>query len=106
MNNKFYIGQDVVCIKTHSKGIVKEGEVFTIKALSSCYCRCSNVRVDVGIKIPIRIGALVFCPVCLDTNKLSIADGAWWLDERLFKPLDSLVNIGELTEVLSEPLFS
>jgi hypothetical protein len=48
----WHIGQDIVCIKTHSRGFATKGTVYTIKS-----------------------------------------------------PLDTLVNISELTEVLNEPAF-
>ena len=43
------IGQDIVCVKTHPKGVVKEGELYTIKALRTTTCKCSEVEIDVGV---------------------------------------------------------
>ena len=101
MNNKFYIGQDVVCIKTHSQRIVVKDEVYPCNGLSK-KCDC-GVAIDVGIIVPVPIGELYKCADCRKTIR---SDGKWWMDIKLFVTLDSLVNIDELTEVLTEPIYS
>ena len=91
----WYIGQDVVCIKTHSKGIVKEGEIFNIIGLQKI---CCGINLDVGIKTD-------FDAINCGCGKYQIANGVYWLGEVLFSPLDSLTDISEIDEVLSKPVF-
>lgn len=100
----FYIGQEVVCIKTHSDKIVKEGEVFTIQGLKQFKCNC-GIGIDVGFK---EIRTAIFfncCGSCNISYTPKINDGIWWISSELFKPLDELVSIDELTEVLEKPIF-
>ena len=87
----FFIGQDIVCVKTHSMGIVKEGRVYSINSLRK---GCCEIDIDVGIR---KQGHVSVCD-CGDREKTDI----WWLSERLFKPLDELSDISELLEVLNK----
>lgn len=41
-------GDKVVCIKSHSKGLVKRGEEFTI--LNTFKCNCGDLILNVGIR--------------------------------------------------------
>jgi len=43
----WHIGQDIVCIKSHSHGAVKEGDVYVIQGLKQS---CCMVSIDVGIR--------------------------------------------------------
>jgi hypothetical protein len=105
----YEIGQKVVCVKAHSRGIVKEGEVHTVKGIKVL---CGNrLAIDVGImdngsramtnRTP--IGKMYVCSRC---GKLHKFKGIAWLGARLFRPLDDMYNteIEELTELLSEPV--
>lgn len=44
----FYVGQKVVCIKTHTIGIYKQGQVFTITDVYIQKCGCKWV-VNIGV---------------------------------------------------------
>lgn len=88
----FYIGQDIVCIKDHSKGKVKKGEVYNIKSLRMV---CCEVEIDVGI---VDIGETTKCRCGFSSSN----HGIYWLSESLFKPLDELSDISELLEVLNK----
>lgn len=88
----FYIGQDVVCIKTHSMGIVKEGDVYNIKELRK---GCCDVQIHVGLLTDTKY-TRCFC------GKLELGNGIIWFSESLFKPLDELSDISELLEVLNK----
>lgn len=97
----FYIGQDIVAICNHSQGRFKEGDIFPVKGLKQGCCKNTPLLIDIGL---ISNSMYNMCPCC---NKIEREDdnSAAWYCSSLFKPLDSLVNISELTEVLSEPLF-
>ena len=106
----YEIGQKVVCVKTHPKGVVKEGETYKIESINFFQC-CKALVVAVGIKqkpeywsknrVP-KIGDYVNCMCCISFQY----DGHVWLAASRFRPLDDMYNeeIEELTEVLSEPV--
>jgi hypothetical protein len=93
----YTIGDDIVCVKTHSRGVVKENELYVARALKTQSC-CSRVVVDVGVGVKDNVD----CDICDCGSITRNIDSVWWLDAHRFKKLDSLVNIEELTEVLSE----
>lgn len=90
----WYIGQDIVCVKTHSRGVVKEGNVYTIKSLKDSECKCGGVLIHVGVSATTKNSE------CIKCGHFSPNNGQWWLKEFLFSPLDELANIDELNEVL------
>ena len=96
---EFHIGMDVVCIETHPNGIVKDGEVYTIKGLRiHPYPKCNEQEIDIGRKADNKVGDIVQCH---KGHGITYAhSGIWWLRATRFKPLDTLVDISELTEVL------
>jgi len=87
----YEIGQKIVCVKTHSQGVVKEGQLFVVKNLRLCV-NCKVLDIDVGIRLESRMacscGCVTFCQ-------------AWWLHHFLFKPLDELFN-EEIAELMTE----
>ena len=86
----WHIGQDIVCIKSHSKGLVKEGDVFTIKGIRGL---CCETVFDIGKHTDCIFG-LCECGELWDTHLIA------WFNAKLFKPLDELSDISELLEVL------
>lgn len=101
---EFHIGQDIVCIKTHSLNIVKEGELHKVQSLQECPCKCGGVEIHVGIFYESKPSEKPFAK-CQTCGFIQVNDGKHWLDSSLFRPLDELVNISELTSVLEKPLF-
>ena len=108
----WYVNQEIVCIENHSKRIVKEGELFTIRAIkkNECYKCFDGLVFDVGIKSDMRAKDGSFIPLgammqCNSSHGIiHFQDGIYWLSEKLFKPLDELADISELTEILSQPI--
>lgn len=94
----WYIGQDIVAIKTSGCKRIKEGQVYSIKSLRQSNCKCPDVLIDVGLKVK----GGTHCARCRNNTT---NDGILWKKERLFAPLDSLVNIEELKEIAEEPIF-
>jgi hypothetical protein len=93
----FEIGQKVVCVKTHSKGAVKEGEIYTVLDLKvDC---CKNFVLDVGIRQREYPPDQLF--YCVNNTHLMYDDGIWWIGYRLFKPIDDLYN-EEIEELMQE----
>jgi hypothetical protein len=87
----WHIGQDIVCIKSHSQAVIKEGDIFTIKGLKK---GCCTIVIDVGISAQSHLTK------CRCGNIRVKHDGIFWLGEQLFKPLDELTDISELLEHL------
>ena len=47
----YTIGDEIVCVRTHSQGVVKEGQIFTCLGLKQDPCKkCGGYIVDVGVK--------------------------------------------------------
>ena len=88
----FYIGQHIVCIKTTKCGRIKEGEVYTIKALRKV---CCIIEIHIGFTSSNNT-VMCFCGNVYDNNNI------FWFGESLFKPLDELSDISELLEVLNK----
>ena len=91
----FKIGQEVVCVKSHSQGIVKAGELYIIKDLKLC-ASCKTLDIDVGIINPTTHTGC-FCGKTFKSK-------ASWFNYSLFKPLDELYN-KELNEIFSKQPF-
>jgi len=101
----YEIGQQVVCVKTHSMGVVKEGNTYTIRGMK-VYCD-GRLVLDVGIPscnkswtsgINKPIGQKYLCNRC---NKVHVSDGIWWINAVNFRPLDDLYNT-EIEELMNE----
>jgi len=90
------VGDRVVCVKSHSRGIVSKGKTYTV--LQSRGCACGRVNLDVGVEIPSGHTEYQVCNVC---GIMTIHNGIWWIASSLFAPLrfnsahDELVNIVE-----------
>ena len=99
MSDKWYIGQEIVCVKTHSRGIVKSGEIYKIVGLTISKCKCNNLTlINVGINATSNFGSCGFC----NTRYVKESD-AWWLNEILFAPLEYDQNeIEKLLEIKIE----
>lgn len=92
----WYIGQEIVCIRTHSQRKVIYGKTYVIKGLRETSCKCNYVLIDIGIRISFSKS---FCYRCGDLN---FADSIGYFNEILFAPLDQ--DISELTEILEQPI--
>jgi len=105
----YEIGQQILCVKSHSTGAVKEGKTYLLNDFKK-NCQ-GNLVFDVGVIADpvctdgsiIQIGEIYRCGLCEGLHKF---DGIWWINASLFRPIDDLYNeeIKELTEVLNEPV--
>lgn len=101
MEDRFYIGQDVVSVGT--MGQIKDGIVYQIKSLRAGICKCSPLLVDIGFAVT-QNGNVVGlrCGKC--GARECTSDRTDWYCSTCFRPLDSLTNIEELTEILEQPI--
>jgi len=88
----WYIGQEVVCIKSHCDGFVKEGKTYRISGISHGQCvHERGIIIDVGVKCTwFSYG----CPICckvIDYNTM-------WFCETLFAPLMDISELQELAK--------
>lgn len=77
--------KELLCIQTHSKGVVKAGNTYTLISRQP-HCNCMSI-VDVGIK------SLVSTFRCVKCGKTGNCNGIFWLGSVLF------AEIGEVDEL-------
>lgn len=94
----WYIGQEIVCVKSHSLKSVVKGKVYTIKSLEK---RCCFMGIDVGIIDQTNyINDTANCRSCGANMKVFKTGNKWWFSELLFAPLE--YNQDALNELLEE----
>lgn len=95
----WYIGQEIVCVKTHVERVVVRGRTYTIKSLREGVCPCdAGILIDVGVPHdPSRFTEYSRCSKC---GHRYYSGSTFWLVERHFAPLDQ--DISELTEILEK----
>ena len=89
-------GDDIICIKDHSQGVVKKGEVYTAHKLQRNGCGCIFL-VDIGLTSD---RPFTMCPVCLTNDEKT--DNVWWIDARMFRRLLTKAEEDDLADVLAE----
>jgi hypothetical protein len=89
-------GDDIICIRDHSQGVVKKGEVYTANQLTRMGCGCT-LLVDVGLKSD---RPFTKCAACGMNDEKT--DDIWWLDARLFRRLLTRSEEEDLADVLAE----
>jgi len=84
----FEVGKKVICIKDHSQGVVKKGQIFELHAIKKGVCGCGLIVFDIGKQN--------YCDhyVCGSCNKdqLPNKDGIYWLGSILFAPYDDSLS--------------
>jgi len=106
----WYIGQNVVALATviARSGIIilKKDDVYEIKGIAPMFCKCAGLMLDVGVSYS-NANFHLTCGVCQTKNNTTYPSGSSiWFGEKFFAPLDSLVNIEELLEVITEPEYA
>ncbi len=94
---KWYIGQEIVCVKSHSQGIIKKGEIYVIKGLQSPKCKCNYISIDVGVLGSSHYAECNTCKVSYTKNPF-----IWWLHEDNFAPIE--YNQDAINKLLEETL--
>lgn len=90
------VGDRVCCVKTHSQGVVKKGQVFTILNINNLECGC--IQLDVGI-IGDSIHGRCRCGVVY-IKEYSI----WWLNSSRFAPIQyESAHAALLNEIADNP---
>lgn len=102
--NNFYIGQDIVAIVDHSQGCFKKNDAFVALDISFTKC-CNKPMVDVGIREKLEPNVEYYTE-CRCGSQLNDQNAICWFYSSCFAPLDDLVNIEELSEVLEFELIT
>lgn len=89
----WYIGQEILCVKSHSQNAVKKNNIYIIKG-TRLGC-CNNIELDIGISTNIALQE------CADCGKISKSGGIWWIYAELFVPLE--YNAKAIEELQKEP---
>lgn len=90
----FEVGKKVVCIKTHSQGVVVEGKIYIVNNIDTCP-KCGAIQLDVGISSDRNYG-LCIC------NKRKVNNGIHWLSSRIFRPLDESFAESVLENIMEQ----
>jgi hypothetical protein len=91
----FKIGQKVVCVRTHSAGLIKKGIIYIIETIVQC--PCGKTVLNIGTNNH------TCCSVC------GHSFGGSFLCSTLFRPLQhkyNLIKNSELIEVIEETIDS
>lgn len=92
----FYIGQEVVCIKTHSQGVVKKKDKLRVFAIKQSDC-CGMWLVDVGVRLDYNGTQGCVC------GSTTIFDHPiWWLCASLFAPIDEGFEEIEYSKIIEK----
>lgn len=76
----FRVGQEVVCIKDHSQGVIKKGQTFIIKSIIHSSCNC--VSVDIGLNTTNKLSR------CTCGNSTFHSNGIWWISTTILAPVE------------------
>ena len=91
-------GDDIICIRDHSQGVVKKGQVYTAQSITRMGCGCI-LLVDIGLKSD---RPFTKCSACGMNDEKT--DDIWWMDARLFRRLMDKDTEAEFESALSELL--
>lgn len=98
----WYIGQKVVCVKSHSQGLVRSGVTYLISDVRQC--ECGRLSLNVGVADHHR---WTECTIhqydgsgCM---RLKPTHGFAWFYCALFRPLDALTETIERVEKEGAP---
>lgn len=95
---EWHIGQEIVCVKSHSEREVKRGEICKIHALKGS---CCGVLIDIGRKDKIK--ADTYITICRCGNEIhNGANSTLWFHESLFQPLE--YNKEAIEELLEQKI--
>ncbi len=95
----FKIGQEIICIQSHSKNLVVKDIFYTVKGLRQGWCACTGDLVDVGVSHPFS-QASFFCYKC--NSSRVIGGGIMWFPSALFAPLQTKSEEQDMMEALEE----
>lgn len=99
----FEVGKKVICIKDHSEGIVRKGQVYPINAIKKGHCVCGYKLIDIGKPFHTPQTTL-YNSMCMQCGhqKVERNDGIQWLSCILFAPYDDSLSEHTADSLLEE----
>lgn len=94
--SQFYVGQKVVCVKTHSHGVTRKGVMYVVNAITTCVC--GETLVDVGVIIDGPRPGGTICRCSHVTYGM-----VWWQYACNFRPTADVL-FEQLDRIESEPI--
>lgn len=104
MISPFYIGQKVVCVKSHSQGVIKKGQEFTVTGVFEPDCNCDNWTITIGLKTIIPFHQCSFCGYIRKNE--SSESSEFRFGYTMFAPVQEDFKSISFTKVLEEELIS
>lgn len=91
----FEVGHKVICIKDHSRRIVKRGQVFELQSIRKFECGCTALNVGIPSTQTHRR--------CLRHNLTCYSpDKTYWLSAALFAPADDTLSTLTADELIEQ----
>lgn len=85
---EFKVGGKVICVKSHSRGVVKKNTIHTVHDLRDAPCGCGNKEINIDIA---SANTSQRCSIC--GRITHSVYGYYWLSARLFRPLDDFKEV-------------
>ena len=79
----FRIGQEIVAIRSHSKGVFKRGDIFLVLGVSVPPCKCFDFLVDIGREATFKQMHCSKCDGVFEHN-----DTIYWFANENFVPIE------------------
>jgi hypothetical protein len=105
----WYIGQEIVAVKSHPHGHFVKGQDYVIKGLRDSQCKCNEVEIDIGVRDNYNAFCCKHCNTTI-RGKFTVC----FFSETNFAPKQSTyseaeienVNVDELIEIIKEPEYA
>ena len=97
----FYVGQKVVAVASHSQGLFKQGQIFTIKSVFISKCKCNDWSVTIGYTSNNKLKECSTCGAVWDNDFSFSATRFAPLQESVFPSLTMSRVIEKERELIS-----
>lgn len=88
----FEIGKLILCVKTHSQGLVIKDKIYTLTGIKEPVCKCTGILLSVGL-----FQGGTYCGKC----QKNVSDNECWFVEKLFVPIEEM-DLQEIQEILNK----
>ncbi len=92
----FEVGKKVICVKSHSNGKVKKGQVFELHGIRKSVCNCKGeCMLDIGMRGDY---GTISCNAC--GVRVYERHSIFWFSSTLFAPYDDSLSETTVEELL------
>lgn len=85
---------ELLCIQTHSQGVVIAGEVYPLISEIKSPCECDKTLVNVGISSKYDTSE---CTIC---KKVWVSDDIFWINKKLFAQIATEDEVKQSQEMI------